>query len=116
MPVAPPRGILDDGGRGTDCGRICGAVSRALIGPVGPALERGTFPAPMPDRPPMDPAALGGRGTERAPIPVGGLIPVPAFGEPAVPRSGIRAPVIGLRVSGLRAPFCAGCPKPRFAI
>jgi len=107
-----PRDMPAAGGRGTDCGRICGDIARALCGPVGLTFEPGPFTAPIPDRVPIElrpvmPPALGGRGTERAPTALGERIE-PGFADDENPPCGIRVPPMELR-----PPF-PGFEIPRF--
>jgi len=104
----------DAGGRGTDCGRICGDMARAFCGPVGLTFEPGPRVAPIPGRVaivaeprPVIPPAFGGRGTERAPTALGTRIE-PGFGDDENPPCGER-----LLPMELRAPF-PGIEVPRF--
>jgi hypothetical protein len=82
-PRSPPRGMLADGGRGTDCGRIAGTVDRALS--VG---AFGLMPADAGRRPPRfsNPPAVGGCGIDRAPPTSGGTPPRVMLGEAFAPR------------------------------
>ena len=70
MLCSPPRGTLTDDGRGSDCGRISGAVERAPI--VGRA--------PLSGIPRDIPGTADGRGTE--PLPIAPRSVAPVAGRP----------------------------------
>jgi hypothetical protein len=123
----PPRDIPADGGRGADCGCICGETERAVVFGRTPFTGFRDIPPGLPRDMPGPPAfagfrdiptppALGGRGIERDPTELGARIELPAFGD-ADPRSGIRAPLAGLRppFPGLEMPRLAPiCGEPVF--